>query len=70
MRASGGYPVRAGDLDAGDEHLDQGLALGVAAGCDDVCDAIGDLPQGCGRRRRGHRGDLAGEFVAASAQLL
>ena len=63
------YPIRAGDLDPGDEYLDQRLALGVAAGSDDVGDVVGDLPQRGNRRRGGGCGDLADEFVSAGPQL-
>jgi hypothetical protein len=39
------YPAWTADLDLSDEYLDQGFALAVAAGRDDVCDAVGDLPR-------------------------
>jgi hypothetical protein len=63
------YPWTA-DLDLSDEYLDQGFALAVAAGRDDVCDAVGDLPEGGGWWRGGHCGDLLREVVSAGAQLL
>jgi hypothetical protein len=53
------YPPGAGALYLSDKHLDQGLALAVAAGGDDVDDVIGDAPQGSGRRHGGHCGDAA-----------
>ncbi len=62
-------PVSGGDLDLGDEGLDQSLALAVAAGCDNVGDVIGDLPQGGSWRRGGCCGDLVGEFITTPAQL-
>jgi hypothetical protein len=61
--------VGCGDLDLSDERLDQGLALAVVAGRDDVGDMTGDPPQGSGRRRGGFCGNLAGEFVSAGTQL-
>jgi predicted RNA binding protein YcfA (HicA-like mRNA interferase family) len=51
--------VCSSDLDLSDERLDKGLALGVAAGRDDVGDVIGDLPQGGGWQRGGYCGDLS-----------
>ena len=52
------YPVRAGDLDLRDEHLDQGLPLAVGRGLEDVGDVVGDLPQGGGWRCGRSGGDL------------
>jgi hypothetical protein len=60
-------PVRAGDLDLSDEHLDQSLALPVVACADDVFDVVGDLPEG-GRRRRGWIGcELLCQLVPLAA---
>jgi len=42
------YPAWAGDLDLVNERLDQRLALAVTAGCEDVGDLVGDLPQSGG----------------------
>ena len=68
--AEDGYdPIRSDDLDLGDEAFDEGFALVVGAGADDVVDVPGDLSKcGCGRRGRRRRG-LSGEFVTACAQL-
>ena len=54
------YPALAGDLDLGDEHLDQGLPLAMAPGRDDAGDVIGDLP------RAGSGGDRASHSRPAS----
>jgi hypothetical protein len=61
------YPARAGDLDLGDEHLDQGLPRAMAPGRDDAGDVIGDLPHSGGWRRGGYCGDLLCEVVSAGA---
>ena len=62
------YPAWAGDLDLVNERLDQRLALAVTAGCEDVGDLVGDLPQSGGWAARQGCGGLGGE-LAAGAQL-
>jgi hypothetical protein len=59
----------SGDLDLGDQSFDEHLALSVGARADDFIDVVSDLPECGGRRRGGCEGELAGELVAAGAQL-
>jgi hypothetical protein len=54
-------PAWAGDLDLGDEHLDQGFPLAVAAGLEDA----GDVTHRPGRRRRGRLSQVAGPVRAS-----
>jgi hypothetical protein len=60
-------PAGSGDLDGGDQRLDERLALSMGARADDFIDVVSDLPECGGRRRRGYEGELAGELVAAGA---
>ncbi|WP_243852191.1 hypothetical protein [Saccharomonospora amisosensis] len=63
-------PVGSGDLDFGDEGLDECLAHRVGAEGDDLRDVVGDLR----KRRWGelgrHVGELLGELVSACPELL
>jgi hypothetical protein len=44
--------ARPGDLDLGNQRLDEGFALGVGARADDLVDVVGDLAQRGGWRHR------------------
>jgi hypothetical protein len=62
-------PGGTGELDLGDQRFDERFALVAAASVDDLIDVVSDLAERSGRRRGGCEGELAGELVAAGAQL-